>query len=155
MPGDALQHRAVLGVDRHELAAALRAPPAATSSPAMTSDSLLASATRLPARSAASVASSPAAPTSAFTTMSTSGWVAASSSTSGPGRERRRRSVAASPANAGRHSATCASSRSPVAAAGERHDPEVLALAASTRSVLAPIEPVEPSTATPRVRSIR
>ena len=50
----------------------------------MTRLSLLASATRFPALSAARVASSPAAPTTAFTTMSTSGLVAASTSTSGP-----------------------------------------------------------------------
>src|SRR6266550_2606808 len=49
-----------------------------TSSPAITSVSLLASATRFPARRADSVASSPAAPTMAFTTICTSGCVAAS-----------------------------------------------------------------------------
>src|SRR5213082_3308588 len=55
-----------------------------TSSPAITSVSLLASATRLPALRAASVASSPAAPTIAFTTISTSGCVAASTRHSTP-----------------------------------------------------------------------
>src|SRR5437762_3760860 len=49
-----------------------------TSSPAITSGSLLASATRFPAASAASVASSPAAPTIPFRTIWTSGRVAAS-----------------------------------------------------------------------------
>ena len=55
-----------------------------TSSPAITSVSLLASATRLPARSAASVASNPAAPTMPLTTMRTSGCVAASIRQLGP-----------------------------------------------------------------------
>ena len=49
-----------------------------TNSPAITSVSLLARATRLPAFSAASVASSPAAPTMPLTTILTSGCVAAS-----------------------------------------------------------------------------
>src|SRR5207245_1692016 len=53
-------------------------PASVTRSPAITRASLLASATRLPARSAASVASRPAAPTIAFTTLPTSGCVAAS-----------------------------------------------------------------------------
>src|SRR5256885_2136045 len=55
-----------------------------TSSPAITRVSLFARATRLPASSAASVASSPAAPTTPFTTMRTSGCVAASTRHSGP-----------------------------------------------------------------------
>ena len=55
-----------------------------TSSPAITRVSLFAKATRLPARSAASVASSPAAPTIPFTTICTSGRVAASTRQCGP-----------------------------------------------------------------------
>ena len=55
-----------------------------TRSPAITNVSLLASATLLPAFKAAIVASSPAAPTTALTTMSTSGWVAASTRQSAP-----------------------------------------------------------------------
>ena len=57
---------------------------ACASSPATTSVSLFASATRLPARSAARVASSPAAPTTALSTMSASGRVAASTRQSVP-----------------------------------------------------------------------
>ena len=52
--------------------------------PAMTSASLLASRMRLPARAAAIVASSPAAPTMAATTVSTSGCAATCASASGP-----------------------------------------------------------------------
>ena len=101
----------------------------ATRSPAMTSDSLLASATRLPARSAASVASSPAAPTSALITMSTSGCSAASSSTSTPDGE----SVAAGPVDdAGEGRAPAGHLRQQalaLPAGGERHDAEVIPLA--------------------------
>ena len=50
----------------------------------MTSVSLFASATRFPRESAASVASSPAAPTTALSTMSTSSRAAASTRHSGP-----------------------------------------------------------------------
>ena len=55
-----------------------------SSGPAMTSDSLLASSRRLPARAAASVERSPAAPTMAAMTLSTSGSAAISSSASAP-----------------------------------------------------------------------
>ena len=97
----------------------------------MTRVSLLARATRLPARSAARVASSPAAPTTALTTMSASGCVAASTSTSGPLGQP---PVAARPGQAGvgrpplGHLRAASSSR--FRPAGERHDPEMLALAA-------------------------
>ena len=57
---------------------------AITISPATTSVSLFASATRLPAASAARVASSPAAPTTALSTIAASGCVAASTRHSGP-----------------------------------------------------------------------
>src|SRR5437667_2481 len=55
-----------------------------TSSPAMTNVSLFASATRLPASSAASVASRPAAPTMPLSTICTSGRVAASTRQAAP-----------------------------------------------------------------------
>ena len=62
---------------------------AATSSgPAMTSDSLLASSSRLPAPAAASVERRPAAPTIAAITQVTSGSIANSSRASGPARRR-------------------------------------------------------------------
>ena len=122
----------------------------------MTRLSLLASATRLPAWSAASVASSPAAPTTALTTMSTSGSVAASTSTSGPVGNR----DAAIPCRESRKGGPplghlCRElffpSRPPVSATTRKWS----RWRRSTSSVLRPIEPVEPSTATPERSPIR
>ena len=77
-------------------------PPVRTASissgPDMTRDSLLASSSRLPARAAASVEGSPAAPTIAAMTHSVSGSVASSSRLSGPASTRVAR--AASPRRA-------------------------------------------------------
>src|SRR6266550_4000020 len=83
-----------------------------TSSPAITSVSLFARATRFPA---ASVASSPAAPTTPFTTIRTSGCVAASTrqltpEPRAPGPEPRLPPFT-SPTYAGSHSAACRSRR--------------------------------------------
>ncbi len=126
----------------------------ATSSPAMTSVSLFASATRLPARRAASVASRPAAPTIPFTTIFTSGCVAAST----------RHAVPfpcppppvpplTSPTKAGSHSAACWASRSllecPVMATTRNRS----RWRASTCSVERPIEPVDPRIAIPTLIS--
>ena len=60
----------VLAVDRQQLGAARRAPRRRTARRAMTSASLFASSRRLPARAAASVDASPAAPTIAAITVS-------------------------------------------------------------------------------------
>ena len=82
--------------------------------------SLFASATRFPALSAARVASSPAAPTTALTTMSTSGLVAASTSTSGPqGHVSPPSADRAARRTPGCHSATCRSNSPAIPAAGE------------------------------------
>ena len=78
-----LEHGAVLAIDRQD-AGPGRAGQSMTSGPAMTSVSLLAKATRLPASSAAQVLRSPALPTIAATTMSTSGTLATVRAASGP-----------------------------------------------------------------------
>src|SRR5581483_9062743 len=115
-----------------------------TKSPAMTSVSLLASATRLPACNAASVASKPAAPTTAFNTMSTSFRVAASIRQDAPSRSTQ-------PTKDGR-------TRSDCSANNDAFDRDVRAATwnrlrcrSSTRNAVVPIEPVEPKMATPRV----
>ena len=66
----ALEDRVVLAVDRQQLRAAVARRRRMNSAPAMTSASLLASSTRLPARAAASVGGRPAAPTIAAMTVS-------------------------------------------------------------------------------------
>ena len=128
------------------------------SAPPMTSASLFASRMRLPARAAASVAGSPAAPTIAASTQSASGNVAASHRPSSPATTR-----------VGRHSAAsarcseCAASTSCSAASGGRKRRQrsssfaSLRCAASaatlnrsgwramTSSVDAPTDPVAPS----------
>src|SRR3989475_323370 len=163
------QHRAVHELDksvgrrpaRHcrtalcsESTGTISPPPSraacATSSPAITSVSLFASATRLPARNAASVASSPAAPTMPLTTILTSGCVAASTRQALPfPRPSSPFPPLTSPTNAGFHSAACWASSSlfecPVMAT-TRNRSRCLA---STWSVDRPIDPVEPRTATP------
>ena len=128
-----------------------------TSSPAMTSVSLFASATRLPARRAASVASRPAAPTIPFTTILTSGWVAASTRHAVPPfllpAPCSVLSPLTSPTNAGFHSAACWASRSllecPVMATTRNRS----RWRASTWSVERPIEPVDPRIAIPTLIS--
>ena len=77
--------------------------------PAITSDSLLASSSRLPARAAASVERSPAAPTMAAITQSTSGRSASSSSAALPASTR---VPSAAPSRSARSSAAACSSAS-------------------------------------------
>ncbi len=146
--GDALQHRAVLRVHRDQLATAGARPPGATRSPAMTSVSLLASATRLPARSAASVASSPAAPTTALTHDVHVGAGGRLDQHAGPW-------AAASPCS-GQAGEGRLATRRPARRARPGCGPPVSATTRkwsrwrrSTSSVLRPIEPVEPRIATP------
>ena len=103
-------------------------PPAAralaTTGPAAIRLSLLASASRLPASSAASVAGRPAKPTTALSTTSASGCAASSASTSGV--------VEARAGEVGRDAelGACSASSSALLPGGERHDPVVVAVAA-------------------------
>ena len=121
-----------------------------TSSPAMTRVSLLARATRLPARSAASVASSPAAPTMPFTTIRTSGRVAASTRHSDPFPFPHSPFPPFTiPTYAGRHSAACRASSSALECAVRATTLNRSRWRASTWSAEQPIEPVEPRIATP------
>ena len=128
----------------------------ATSSPAITNVSLLASATRLPARNAASVASSPAAPTMPFTTMRTSGCVAASTRQAVPfPRPSSPFSPLTSPTNAGFHSAACSASKSLFECPVRATTRNLSRCRDKTWSVDRPIDPVDPSTATPTLISLR
>jgi hypothetical protein len=86
------------------------------SAPDITSASLLASNTRLPARTAASVGRRPAAPTMAAITTSQSGWAAASSSASGP----KRMSMPAASAPSLSRSAAAAAAEPSTAMAGRK-----------------------------------
>ena len=132
-----------------------------SSSPASTSDSLLASNRRLPACAAASVDDSPAAPTIAATTLSQASpaasasnaaspacaWVSSPASRS-PSRNAAKPAASAITAWSGRcvrHSATSASTLLPAASTLARICPGWRAI---TSSAEAPIEPVAPNTAT-------
>src|SRR5688572_8731937 len=133
-----------------------------SSRPAATSDSLLASARSLPASSAACTGRRPAAPTIAATTRPAPGWVAASSRPVSPTASRTPggsspRTAAAAPASTSatrsgwnsRAWATSASGCRPKAASATMRS--LSGWWRTTSSALAPIEPVEPSSATPRV----
>src|SRR5690606_19367477 len=137
---------------------------AITSSPASTSDSLLASSRRLPARAAARVEPRPAAPTIAATTVSQSSPAASASiacappcavvarpASRSPARRTSRREASAIAAWAGRwvaHSCTSASTLLPAAStlASRRSG-----WRAQTSTAGGPIDPVAPTTATFRV----
>ena len=132
-----------------------------TSGPAITSVSLLASATVLPASRADQVLRSPAAPTMAETTRSTSAACTRSSSASGPtasrvpgGRPDGSTAAAASGSTTtthrGRQARACATRASTLRLAASRNGTKRPPEAAITSSVLLPMLPVEPSTATPR-----
>ncbi len=128
-----------------------------TSGPPITSDSLFASASRFPTFNASNVGSRPAAPTSALTTISTSGCVAAASTASQPAAKRvpgdgtaRENSPSARTANSGRCSRTCSSSASALRWAVSATTRKRSGNALMTSSVVLPIDPVEPRTATPR-----
>jgi len=142
------------------------APPARaaaiTRPPAMTRASLLASRMRLPARAAASVEVSPAAPTMAAMTASTAAAAAAFSRPSRPASTRvarpwastRRASSCAASASlmtaySGCSVRTCCQSASTWRCALSATTAKRCGWRAKTSSVLAPIEPVEPRTATP------
>jgi len=142
------------------------APEAFTASirsgPAITSDSLLASSSRLPARAAASVERSPAAPTMAAMTQCTSGSSASSSSaplpastrvpSAAPSRCARSSAAArssASAAYAGRQVRICCASFAALLLAAMAMRRKRCGWRARTSSVLSPTEPVEPRTATP------
>src|SRR5262249_25854181 len=125
-------------------------PPAtrafATTGPAAMRLSLFASASRLPAVSAASVAGRPAKPTTAFSTTSAS---ASSASASGRPAQTCTRSAGTS------KSAACFASRSlewPAANATIRYSSR---WRDSTSSACVPIDPVDPRMATPRVMGPR
>ncbi len=117
----------------------------------MTSVSLLASATRFPPLSAASVASSPAAPTIALSTMSTSSRVAAAIRASVPLFHASSASAwdSTMPMNAGWNLRACSLSRAPLLFAVRAVTRNRARCLSSTRSAVVPIDPVEPSTATP------
>ena len=129
-----------------------------TSSPAITSTSLLASAMVLPASMAASTASSAVVPDEAHSTMSTSGCVATSINPSAPPTTRVPAGAAAvsdgtacrSPmaAMAGRYRSSCAASASTLRPAASPTTRSRSGYASITASALVPIEPVEPRIAT-------
>src|SRR5215813_4050495 len=128
------------------------------SSPAMTSVSLFANATRLPSSSARCVGSNPSAPTTAPITISTRSQVATSQSPSTPRpifgaatfrRFNSKRSFAAlssslTETTCGRYSSTCSASNSTFDPAPKAATPNSPLKASTTRRVLRPIEPVEP-----------
>ena len=126
-----------------------------TSSPPATSDSLLASASRFPASSAASVAPSPANPTTALRTMSIPDDPAASSSASAPNRHSPGQRGAKSPGG-GVPSTTRSGFRSRARRSSASHWRFAVSTAARNRSgcrrmtssVAAPTDPVAPRTAT-------
>ena len=137
-----------------------RGPASITRRPAITSTSLLASAMRLPARIAASTASSAAVPDEAHSTVSTSSRVTSSISACGPARAQvevraARRSAAAPAARPGGVGGHADGAR-PVALDLQRHAPRRSrrrrapttssrsGCASTTASALWPIEPVEP-----------
>jgi hypothetical protein len=137
-----------------------------SSGPAITSDSLLANNNRLPARAAASVERNPAAPTMAAMTASTSGNCAISSSAAGPASTRvaaprARNSCSSLAAAEGSATATCAGRKRKACSASRptlRCAPSAATWKRSgwraiTSSVCSPTEPVEPSMATPIVRT--
>ena len=117
----------------------------------MTSVSLFASATRFPFSSAASVASRPAAPTIALSTMSTSSRVAAATSASVPLCHASSASALDStiPTNEGENLRACSLRRALLLLAVSAATRKRLRCLSSTRSAVVPMEPVEPRTATP------
>src|SRR6185312_15915321 len=140
----------------------MRAPQRAarpmTSGPATTSVSLLARATVLPASTAAQVACSPAAPTTADTTTSTSASAANRTAPASPERScvsrgNFDRSAAANAAASvmtaigGRNSRHCFASASHLEFAARPTIFNRSGRCLATSSVLVPIDPVEPSTA--------
>ncbi len=139
-----------------------------SSGPATTSDSLFASSTRLPERAAASVDGSPAAPTMAAMTASTSGPEAQSLSASGPqrtstGEPATRKAASRRPAASGDCSTAirgrcrrhCSSRRSSLVAAASATTSKRSGWRPSTSSVLTPMLPVLPNTATRITRPLR
>ena len=149
-----LEDGVVLGIDRQDLDPGPRRASATKRSPAQTRHSLLASATREPARIAASVGDRPAAPTMPATTTST-GRAAASSTAAAPAAasmplpgERVLEDVVAGPV--GDHGdlrpdlPRDAGEAFGVAERRHRLDLEVLGMFGDTASVLVPIEPVAP-----------
>ena len=126
-----------------------------TSSPAMTSTSLLARATRFPDSMAAITASSPAVPDDAHNTMSASGWVATPTRPSAAGehgagerrtaaRNRSAASAVARATTAGRYRCACSASRSALSPAASPTTCRRSGCASTTDSALRPIEPVDP-----------
>ena len=144
-----------------------RAAAAITSSPAITSVSLLARRISRPAAIACQVGTSPIAPTRAPTTASASGWVAAAMRpaspliTSRPGNSAASRRASVSSATAtspGRCVRTCSPSSATLRPAARATTANRSGKRAATSSVAVPIEPVEPRTAsrftvTPRGRA--
>ncbi len=137
------------------------APDAATASiskrPAQTSDSLLASSTRLPARAAARVGLRPAAPTMAAMTCPAPGCAATASRPSSPARTRVGRlrrltspssrcaaSGEASATTSGRNSMHCSSSRPSLRSAASATTRKRSGWRRTTSRVLSPIDPVDP-----------
>ena len=133
-----------------------------SSGPAMTSDSLLASSRRLPARAAASVERNPAAPTMAAMTLCTSGNAAISTSASAPaitrvGAPRARNAassfaaadVSASAAYGTENRLHCSASLSTLRFAPSAITRKRSGCRAITSSVCSPTDPVEPRMATP------
>ena len=132
------------------------APPATIRRPAITSTSLLASATVFPASMAASVAPSAAVPADAHSTRSTRGSVATATRASSPhpdtvapvsapdARRRPSASSSASATTAGRTRAICSAKRSTLRPAARPTTSRRSGCAVTTERALRPIEPVEP-----------
>ncbi len=135
--------------------------------PAMTSGSLLATATVTPRRMARSVGLNPTAPTIAVSTTSASGWPATASapasphSSSGSGvrprwlsRARSRSRVASSrtETTAGSKRSICSARRSTLPPAARATTLKCSGKSATTERALAPTEPVEPRIASPLIR---
>jgi len=130
-----------------------------TSAPAITSVSLLANATSLPASTAVTVGTSPAAPTMAESTRSFSGRAAISLYPSGPDRifnsrgspgslpSRRAHSSSKTATIRGRNLAICSRSRTTFLPAARAVTRKRSRLQSMTASACVPIEPVEPKMA--------
>ncbi len=148
------------------------APAARTSSinrrPVMTSASLFASSTRLPARTAANVGMRPAAPTIAAITVSTPGSATAAASASTPASTRVARPLARNASRAfaaaagsaritasGRNRRACSTMVSQLRQAPRAATRKRSGCRATTSSVLRPMLPVEPKIATPRTPLMR
>ena len=161
-----LKHGAVFAVDGQDSWRFFAVPARVTSGPPTTRLSLLAKATVLPASKAAQVPRRPALPTMAETTMSTSGVGGQPGDSLGPDEQfdagrQCRPILPAGRRRVGHHDLARAGQPGPAAAAGrcccgpKAPPPAVVPPeAAITSSVLRPMLPVEPNTATLVTRSV-